>query len=173
MSLWALFSIFLIILKEILGKIKKDRHNVFYFILCHTSNTMNISFSYPWSFQKSKIMERIFSVLYLCQDPNCFHLSPETKASTVLALGWERSLSWRTSPPRGLKQHIPLFMVRLFSQLNKTGKTDVGLATFPTPPLEKGLSHEGCALFPSVWKRCLWDPRKQPLLTLAGLTLRE
>lgn len=64
-------------------------------------------------------------------------------------------------------------MERLFSQLYKTGKTDIGLATFPTPPLEKGLSHKGCALFPSVWKRCLWDPRKQPLLTLARSSLRE
>lgn len=50
---------------------------------------------------------------------------------------------------------FPLFMVRLFSRLNNIGKTDMGLATLPTPPLEKALNPKGCAPLPSVWKRYL------------------
>lgn len=109
-------------------------------------------------YRSKKIGEDFLSYI-LCQDPNCFHLYPETKTFTVFKIRLEGKFKLGDFSKKSRKTHstFPLFTLRLFSQFNRTGKTVIGLAIFPTL-----LNHKGCALFPSVRKRCPWDSRKEP-----------
>lgn len=133
---------------------------------------MNISFSYPWSFQKSRVMESIFSVFYLMSGSKWFPLIPGDQSlhSSCLRLGEKVKLG-DFSSERSNTTHstLPIFVVRLFSRLNKIVKTEMGLAILPTPPLEKALSHKGrdaCGIPKSntylPWQVTLlhWESRK-------------
>lgn len=107
-------------------------------------------------------MGEYFLSYILCQDPNCFHLYPETKTFTVFKIRLEGKFKLGDFSKKSKKTHsiFPLFTLRPFSQFNRTGKTVFSLAIFPTL-----LDHKYCALFPSVRKRCLWDSRKEPDLS--------
>lgn len=69
------------------------------------------------------------------------------KTFTVLEIRLEEKLKlgdFFSEGSRIMHSTFPLFTLRLFSQLSKIGKTDMGLATFPTLPLEKSVNHTSC-----------------------------